>query len=226
MSRLKDENLEEDLLIEYSSRTVHYYKENKATVISGLIGILLIIGLGIGYFLYMQQQETEAQNLLGTAEQALMSGNYEVALNGNEEELTLGFSQIANNYRRTNAGNLALYYAAVVEYELENYESALSYIEQFSVPEGIVGVGTLSLHAVILSELGEHEAAAEKFMEAANWDENESTTPYHLMEAALSYRDAGQVEQARQNVETILRDYPNSTRIADAERLRGALAAQ
>lgn len=226
MSRLKDENLEEDLLIEYSSRSVHFYQRNKAAVISGFFGILLIIGLGIGYFVYMQQQEEEAQDLLGSAEQALMSGNFETALYGDEQALTLGFSQIANNYRRTDAGNLALYYSAVVEYELENYESALSYIEQFSVPSGVVGVGTLSLHAVILSELGEHEAAAEKFMQAASWDENETTTPYHLMEAALSYRDAGMVEQARQNVETILREYPNSTRVADAERLRGALAVR
>ena len=220
---LKKEDLEQDILIEYSSRFMYFYENNKATVIGAGIGLVLAIGLTIGYFVYSGQQEEEAQNLLGIAEEQLMQGNYEMALYGDEQDFTLGFEQIANNYPRTNAGNLATYYAAVSEYELGNHEDALKRMQNFNVPEGIMGVAPLSLHAIILSELERYEEAAEKYIEAAEWNENSSTTPYNLMEAALAYREAGNDDRALEVVDRILEEYPNSAQNAEAKRMRGLL---
>ncbi|MEX1062139.1 MAG: hypothetical protein WEC12_00935 [Balneolaceae bacterium] len=161
MSKLKNENMEQDVLIEYSTRFLHYYRNNKAVVWGIGIGLVLTIGLVIGYFIYSSQQESEAQVLLGTAEEYYREGELENALYGSEEEFTLGFTQIADNYGRTSSGNLSNYYSAVIYYELEQYEDALDYIEQFNIPDGIIGVAPLSLHAVILSELGQLEAAGQ-----------------------------------------------------------------
>ena len=94
---LKKEDLEQDILVEYSSRFMYFYENNKATAIGGGIGIVLAVGLIIGFFVYSDQQEEEAQNLLGIAEEQLMQGNYEVALYGNAQDFTLGFEQISNN---------------------------------------------------------------------------------------------------------------------------------
>ena len=93
MSKLKKEELEQDILIEYSSRFMHFYENNKAAVIGGGIAIVLAVGLSIAYFIYSGNQEEEAKNLLGIAEQELLQGNYQEALNGNEEDFTLGFVQ-------------------------------------------------------------------------------------------------------------------------------------
>lgn len=221
---LSREDLEQDILIEYSSRFMYYYQQNKATVIGGGLAIVLLIGLVIGYFVYSSQQETRAQDLLGVAEEQFMLGNYETALLGDDTEFTLGFVQIADNYRRTSAGNLANYYASVSEYELGNYEDALDRINRFDVPGGIVGVAPISLHAIILSELDRYEDAAEMYVRAAEWDENSSTTPLNLLEAAQAYREAGDQTQALQLVNIILEDYPNSQQATEAQRLRGLLA--
>lgn len=218
--------MEQDLLVEYSSRFMHFYNQNKAAVIGGGIGIVLVIGLVIGYFVYSNQQEQEAQARLGIAERAFAEGDYETALYGNEEEFTLGFSQIANNYSGTDAGNLSWYYAAVSEFELGNYEAALDYFNRFDVPEGVLGVSPTSFHAVILAELGRYADAAEKFEEAARWDENESTTPYNLYEAAEAHLEAGNRDRALEHVETILNDYSSSGQADKARRLKGLLAAQ
>lgn len=223
MSKLKKEDLEQDILIEYSSRIMHFYENNKAAVIGGGIGLVLAIGLTVGYIIYSGNQEEEAVNLLGIAEQELLQGNYQEALNGNEQEFTLGFVQIADNYSGTKAGNLAHYYAAISEYELGNYEEALSYIQEYDVPEGILGVAPISMHANILVELERFEEAAEQFERAANWDENSSTTPYNLYKAAEAHRAAGNNEQALAKIETIISEYPNSQQIAEAERLKGLL---
>lgn len=224
MSKLKKEDLEQDLLIEYSSRFMHFYENNKAAVIGGGLGLVLAVGLIIGYVIYSGNQEEEAANLLGIAEQELREGNYLNALEGNEEEFTLGFVQIANNYGSTEAGNLAYYYAAAAEYELGNYQDALSYIEEYDVPDGILGVAPISMHANILIGLERYEEAGEKFEQAANWDENDSTTPYNLYKAAEAYREAGEYEQALDLVDTIIDEYPNSQQLAQAERLKGLLS--
>lgn len=220
---LKKEDLEQDILIEYSSRFMYFYEQNKAAVIGGGIGIVLVIGLIIGYFVYSHQQEEEAQNLLGIAEESFMQGNYETALYGDEDEFTIGFEQIADNYSRTNAGNLANYYAAVSEYEMGNYEEALNYIQNFDVPDGIMGVAPISLHATILTEINRYEEAGEMFVRAADWNENNSTTPYNLLEAATAFREAGNTEQALQQINRILDEYSNSEQATEAKRLKGLM---
>lgn len=218
--------MEQDILIEYSSRFLHFYRNNKAAVWASGIGIVLIIGLVIGYFFYSSQQETEAQILLGTAEEYYMNGEYERALHGDDEAFTPGFIQIADNYGSTRSGNLAHYYAAMVFYELEEYEDALAHLTQFEIPSGIMGVGPLSFHAILLSELNQNEAAGDKFVEAALWNENESTTPYNLLEAAMAYEAAGEVEKAIEQLDRIISDYPDSPGYTEAQRLRGTLTTR
>lgn len=222
---MSKEDLEQDILIEYSSRFMHFYNQNKAAVLGGGLGIVLAIGLVIGYFIYTSQMEQEAQDLLGIAEQSLMQGNFEQALYGDDEEFTLGFVQIARNYSRTDAGNLANYYAAVSEYELGNYEEALNHIKNFSPPRGILGVAPISLHAIILLDLERYEDAAREFERAARWDENSSTTPYNLYEAAQAHMEAGNNQRALELIETIIEEYPNSQQFSRAQRLRGMLTA-
>ncbi|PKD44570.1 tetratricopeptide repeat protein [Rhodohalobacter barkolensis] len=222
--RLKNEDLEQDLLIEYTSRFVHFYNQNKAAVIGGGIGLVLAIGLIIGYGIYSSQQETQAQDLLGIAEQSLMEGDYETALYGNEEEFTLGFEQIADNYSNTEAGNLAKYYAAISEYELGNFDSALTYIESFNKPKGILGVSPATFHATLLLELEQYEEAAQMFERAAEWDENSATTPFNLFDAAQAYQAAGLTAEANRVLDQIMEDYPNSQILDRAQRLKGTLA--
>lgn len=222
---LRKEDLEQDILIEYSSRFMYFYERNKAAVIAGGIGIIAVVALSVGYFIYMNQQETQAQELLGMAEGQLMRGQFETALYGDDER-TLGFVQIANNFGRTNAGNLAKYYAAVSEYELGNYQSALDFIKEYNAPQGIMGVSPTSLHGSILTELERYEDAANMFLRAANMDNNSTTTPYNLLKAALAYKEAGRNNRAIEMVDRILDEYGNSQQVANAQRLKGQLTAR
>lgn len=223
--RLSKEEMEQDLLIEYSSRFMHFYQNNKAAVIGGSVGIVLAIGLLIGYFMYSAQQEEEARNLMGVAETYYSEGELNKALNGDDDEFTAGFIQIANNYPNTDAGNLANYYAAVVHFEMDNYDSALEFINRFSPPAGILGVAPIAFHAVILMEIEDFESAARKFEQAAEWNENDVTTPENYFFAAEAYLEAGDSQEADQLLSTILEEYPGSQYSTEAQRLKGYLAA-
>ncbi|MDX1619178.1 MAG: tetratricopeptide repeat protein [Balneolaceae bacterium] len=223
--RLTKEELEQDPLIDTFEKVESFYESNKQSIIISAVALLLIIGGGLGYYYYSQSQERQAQQLMGYAENYFLQGDYQNALTGSEEDFTVGFEQIINNYSGTDAANLARYYAAVCEYNLGNTEAALQYMQSYEVPEGIMGVGPLSFHGVLLTELGRHEEAAEMYVTAAEWDQNDSTTPYNYLEAANAWHDASNIEMARQYAEIIVNEYPDSPQEPQAERLLGLIAA-
>jgi len=223
--KLTKEELEQDPLLQSYAKVQQTYFENKNTIIGAAVAVILAIALSIGYYYYSQTQENRAQELMGVAETYFLNGDYETALTGSEQEFTVGFEQIINNYSGTKAGNLARYYAAVCEYRLGNTEAALQYIRDFEVTEGIMGVAPLSFKAVLLTENGNHLEAAETYVQAAELDENDATTPYNYLEAANAFNDAGDTDQARTYARKVVDEYPNSQQVADAERLLGRLMA-
>lgn len=218
-----EEELEQDPFLKSYAKTAQFYQENRNVIIGSAVAVILAIALAIGYHYYQKSQNEEAQRLMSTAEVEYLQGNYESALTGSDEDFTIGFEQVINNYGGTEAGNLARYYAAVCEYNLGDTKQALSYIDKYEVPDGILGVGPLSFHAMMLTETGQHQEAAKLYVKAAEWDENESTTPYNYLEAANAFHDAGDIENAQKYAEMITVNYPNSSQVTEANRLLGQL---
>ena len=222
--RLTEEELEHDPLIDFYTRVMGFYYDKKQMVIGGAILLILLIGGTISYSLYMNTQEEQAQRLLGTAEQYFMNGDYQSALNG--AEASVGFINIINNYGGTDAANLSTYYAAVSEYRLGNTQQALTHIENYDYPYGIVGVSPIAFHASILMDLESYSSAAEKYIQAAEWVENETTTPKYYYQAAEAYHKAGELRQAKELVQRVIDEYPGANASGKAERLLGQLKTQ
>lgn len=223
--KLTKEELEQDALLNSYSKIQEFYFEHKTVIISSAVAIILAIGLAIGYHYWQKSQNKEALRLMSDAQTYFRQGQFENALNGSEEDFTVGFVQIINEYGGTKAGNLARYYAAVSAYNLGNIEKALDYIAAYNPPEGILGVASVSFHGTLQMAAGNFEKAAELFIEAAEMDLNESTTPFNYLEAARAYREAGNTEAAVKYAELVLEKYSNSAQAAEAEKLLGLLQA-
>ncbi len=221
--RLTKEQLETDPLLTSYYLFTSFLKRNLTAVIAVSVAVVVLIGGGIAYYFYNQAQEQKAQELMVHVEQAFQQGEYEIALYGADANMQPGLIDIISNYGRTSAGNLARYYAAVAEAELENYNEALRYIEHFNPPSGILGVGPIAFHAVILANIGDYEKAADIFVKAAEWDENESTTPQNLLNAARAYMEAEDHARAKLLVERILNEYEDSNIADQARRLEGMI---
>ncbi|HLR25463.1 MAG TPA: tetratricopeptide repeat protein [Fodinibius sp.] len=219
------DELEQDPLLETFSKAQGFYDNNKMAVFGGLAALILVIGGAIGYYYYSQSQEGKAQLLMADASNYYMNGDYEQALTGSEQDFTVGFEQIINNYSGTEAANLAHYYAAVSEYNLGNFQQAASYIEGFDVPEGILGVGPISFHALLMTDLGNYAEAAKLYVKAAEWDKNDSTTPYNYSKAAQAYFDAGNHSKAQSYAQKVVDNYSGSSQADEAQRLLGRLMA-
>ncbi|MDI6401650.1 hypothetical protein QLX67_06560 [Balneolaceae bacterium ANBcel3] len=223
--RIPKENLETDPLLTSYYIFTSFLKRNMTAVIVGSVAVLAFIGGGIGYYLHAESQEQQAQELLVYAEEALHQGNFEVALQGGEGRVDVGFIDIISSYGRTSAGNLARFYAAVAESELGNYEEALRYIEAYRPVEGILGVGPLVLHGSVLANLHRYDEASNAYEKAADWDVNDSTTPEYLLKAAQLAFEAGNNNRAKQLVERVLNDYEQSEFAEQARRLHGMILA-
>ncbi|MBO6795235.1 MAG: hypothetical protein JJ895_15120 [Balneolaceae bacterium] len=221
---LSKEELQSDPLIENVQKVTAFFNENRTVILAVLIGVIVIVGSLVGYNFYSSGQEGQAQELLATAEAYYIEGDYARALNGDDFELTYGFLAIANEFSGTDAGNLANYYASVSSFKLGNIEDALAHFENYNPPKGILGVGPLSYYASILKANGSLDKAAETYVKAAEWDENDSTTPYNLQRAADTYFEAGNTEMAGQLADRILTEYAGSAEVTEAQRLTGKIA--
>jgi len=221
---LSKEELESDPLIENYNKAANFFNENKNTIIALFISVIVVIGAFIGYNFYSSSQEQEAQQLLAIAESYYSEGDFDKAINGDSFELTYGFLAIANNYSGTEAGNLAVYYASVSSFKLGNIEEALEYLSRYDAPKGILGVGPISFNAKLLHANGSTEMAAETFVKAANWDTNNSTTPYNLLKAAEAYYEAGNYSKAQEFTKRIIDEYPTSNEVASSQNLQGKIA--
>ncbi|MFY0699071.1 MAG: hypothetical protein JXR11_14525 [Balneola sp.] len=219
------EELEHDPLLDKYVQTVSFFNANRTMILSLTVTVIVVIGVLIGYRFYAEGQEQEAQNYLAAAEQSYSASDYQTALNGDEYTLSYGFIAIANDYSGTNAGNLAAYYASVSYFKMDNYEEALGYIQEYKHPKGIMGVGSVSFHATLLKLNGSLEKAAKKYEEAANWDKNDSTTPFNLLKAANVYKELGNMEKVSAITTTIIEEYPDSPEATSSRKLQGTLAA-
>jgi tetratricopeptide (TPR) repeat protein len=218
------EQLETDALVTGYARTVSYVKTHTPTIIGIIVGIVVLVGSVIGYSIYSENQEREAQAFLGYAEQLYIGANYETALNGDDSAMGVGFAAIVNNYGGTSAGNMARYYAAISELEMGNADMALAYMSDFDAPKGILGVNAINFHAVLLANSGDHKQAAAMFKKAADWDKNSSTTPANLLSAAQSALLAGDTTMAGNLADQILNEYDSSPAAANARKIQGQLS--
>lgn len=223
-NKLSKEELQSDPLINSYQNTVAFINENKITILAITISVVVVIASLIGYNFYSAAQEEQAQQLLSTAESYYVEGDYEKALNGDTFELTYGFLGIANEFSGTEAGNLAIYYAAVSSFKLGEIEQAVDYIDRYDAPDGILGVGPISFSAKMHQLSGDTQKAADLFLKAANWDENASTTPYNLYKAAELFYELGSYEKATELTDRILKEYTGSSETANAQKLQGRIA--
>jgi tetratricopeptide (TPR) repeat protein len=217
--------VDSDALITYYAIVSIWVKNNLKLVIGVTVAVIAVITLGVMMYLNSQANERAAEELLGFAEMSFSDGEYEAALFGDAESFTAGFAEIIDTYPRTKAANMARYYAAVSEFNLENYESALLYIRDFEPPSGIMGVGPLTLHGSILMSLERYQEATDIFIKAAEWDENPSTTPFNLLKAAEASMLANNQSRAREIVQEIAARYENSPAAPKARKLKGRLVA-
>lgn len=145
------------------------------------------LGIGEG----MPSLEDEASTAMAQSQNWFLYGDFEKALNGDSD--SPGFIKIVNDYSGTKAANLANYYAGLCLANLENWNEAVKYLENFKPGDDIIA-SPLAVMALgdCYANIGKYEKAIESFKKAAKMADdatyggiNYTVPPVALKKAAI-----------------------------------------
>ena len=207
---LRQENIEAKV-----SATDQFLKENKKTIWTAVIAVV-VIGLCIlGYnkFIYQPKCE-EAMQAAYTAEQNFQAGEFELALNGDGN--VSGFAQIIEDYGKK-AGSSIYMAAGICELQLGNYESAISYLKKYKGKDSILAAKAMACEGDAYVGLEDYKAAVACFEKAASSADNIFAASY-LLKAGIAYEALGNNAAAKKCYESIKDNYPQSVEAYDIDK--------
>ena len=206
----------ESRLITIYARAWRFFDDNSGLVYGALAGLVVLV-LGIaGYIYYQNQQAREAAEALAPVQSTFAEGNYEAALGTGEGQA--GLLKVIEDYGSTPAGNLARLLAADAYFQLEQYEKALSMVEEYEAGEDVYGAGARALEAAVYEHRDDFEQAAGLYMDAAEIFPTEQSAPQYLVNAGRNYEAAGDYEAALDAYRRIEEEYPDADAVEEVPR--------
>ncbi len=191
-------------LDESASRSEQWVAKNQNYIL-GVIGVIAVAVLG--YLAYNQfilaPKEANAANEMFYPQQyfdrALNSPTerdslFNLALNGAEGKY--GFLDIIDEYKGTKAANLASYSAGMAYLNMQQYQEAISHLENYNSDDAILGALAKGGIGDAFMQLGQPADALGYYENAISHDTNEYTTPKYLYKAGLTAMELDQKDKA------------------------------
>ena len=194
------------------SRTELFFEKNGKALTLGLIVLVLLGGLWVGYRnLVSKPRHEKAAELLAQAQNQFEAddADYTVALNGDDNGA--GFLEVIERYGSTPAGNLAKHYAGICYLKEGDLKNAAAYLAKYTpvkgIPGSVVNAQNYGLQGDIAVDEGNYKAAA----------------PIFLMKAGRAYKALGDTAKAKECFERIATAYPSSFEARDIEKYINSL---
>lgn len=173
-----------------NKQEVFFLKYKKAIVVA-VVAVIVIIAGSIAYnTFYAGPREDKAATAIAKAQELFAAQQYELALKGDKS--FEGFLQVASNYSGTDAANLANLYAGLCYANLDKWQDAVKYLDQFSSqddafisPSAMAALGNAYAHT---KQIDKAVSCLKKAADMANSEAkdgvNISVAPTCLMQAA------------------------------------------
>jgi tetratricopeptide (TPR) repeat protein len=196
--------------------------EQNPKIVFGVVGaLLLIVGGYFGFNYYTSTQDEQAQREMFQAIYYFEADSLSLALNGDGNNL--GFIDIIDEYKFTDAANLAHFYAGVAYLKQGQFEAARLYLNDFSSNDLLIQARAYSLIGDAYMEEQNFEEAASFYSKAANYKPNKFFTPAYLMKAALAYEKLNQNAKAIEAYDKIINQYWESADYQNARKYKARL---
>ncbi len=189
----------------------------KKQMIAAVAAIVVVAGGLFFYNNYSKSAQEEASDAMFAAQEYFANQKYHEALNG-DKKACKGFKYVADNYSSTKAGNLAKLYAGLCAANLEKWQDAVSYLEDYSSkgdaivsPAALFALGNAYANTKNLEKAVEtmKKAAAEADSEAKD-GVNNSFSPTYLLRAADILLSQNKNDEALAIYQDIKKKYVNS----------------
>lgn len=203
-----------------------YYEKNKQLINYAGGGLLLIIGLIVGYkYYWLPTKELEAADEIFYAQSLFERDSFNLALKGGPmvrysqgTKPMMGFEKIYEEYSYTKTGTLAAFYAGVCYMRLSKYEDAIKYFEKYDLNDEMLQPLAYGNIGDAYMELNKPEEGLRYYLKAANEKINNFTTPLFLKKAALSSEYQKKYKEALELYERIKKEFPASNEARDIDK--------
>ncbi len=178
------------------SKSETFIINNKKSIIASVVAIVVIIaGIIVYSTAYKGPRENKASEALFAAEELFMQNNFAQAVNGDSIG-TIGFVQVAQDYKGTKAANLARGYAGICYARLGDYDKALNFLDGFKTSENMVSAALMGTAGNCYAQLGQLDKAASTLVKAADKSDSNTLSPIYLQQAGEIYVKLGKYDDA------------------------------
>lgn len=199
------------------THTEQYLEKNRKWF---LLGVAVLVIVVVGYIaysnLYAKPKEYEAQKQVYFAEQQFGKDSFNVALNGDGNNL--GFLQIMEDFSGTKIANLSRFYAGICYRELGDFDKAIEYLDTYSLEDDMVAPVALGALGDCYVEKGNVEKGLSFYSKAISYTSNTLSTPLFLLRRGLLYEANGRKADALVDYQTIKDSYPKSPQALDIDK--------
>ncbi|MCF0173859.1 MAG: tetratricopeptide repeat protein [Bacteroidales bacterium] len=204
-----------------ASKAEQFLSTYSKTIWTIVAAILVVAAVIFGYNKWIYAPKAaEAQAALYPCEEQFRAGNWEVALNGNEN--IAGFDAIISEYGNK-AGAAVYFYAGVCNYNLKNYETALAQLKKYNGKDQILAGRAIACQGDCLVALEKYDEAIAAFKKAAKVSDNIYSAGY-LKKAALVYEVLDNKAEALKCYKEIKDNYPASYEAYDVDKFISRIA--
>lgn len=199
------------------TRTEKYIEDNQKSLLIIFGGVLAIILIYIAFTkFYLAPREKRAVNQMFIAEQYFEKDSFKLALNGNG--IYPGFLEIIDDYGFTKAANLAKCYAGICYLRLGDFNNAIKYLEKFDKKDKMISNVAIGAIGDAYAELGKTDDAIKYYINAANHEKNDFTSPVYLFRAGILLEEKGDYKKALEMYTRIQKDFYKSTEARQIEK--------
>ena len=184
-----EEEVRQQNVAEAVSKTEQFFKENGKLIYGCVIGVLVISLAILAYNRFiLQPKKVQATDQMVRAEQWFLSGEYELSLTGDDNDL--GFEDIIKQYG-SKAGEAVYMYAGIAKLQTGAPEEAIQYLKKYDGKDPI-------LLGKAQACIGDAYADLENYSEAISWYQKAAKTSDNALAAAYLLK-AGIAAEANGN---------------------------
>lgn len=212
--QLSRREMKEDKLVTTWVKATNWLDQHLREVLMAAGGVIVVIGLIVLFNWMKTRDEQNASEKLAQARAEYNKSNYTAAIPVLEK--------LVSDFGNTQSGSMAMIYLANAYMQTKDYANAEKYYKKYlddGNADPILQVTAAAGAAATLEERGEFAKAAKMYEEAANDFSDSYRAPQLLLYAARSYKQANQLEAARQALQKLIDKYPKSTLLEDAKML-------
>jgi len=210
-----EQEIRQQNVAEAVSKTELFFQKNGKIIYGCVVAVLLIALAILAYNRFvLQPKKAEAQKEMFKAEQRFAQGDYELALNGDDNNY--GFEDIIAKYGNK-AGESVYLYAGASALHLGQFDKAIEYFKKYQGGDKI-------LLARAQAGIGDAYVGLEDYKSAITWYEKAAATTDnlfaagYLLKAGQVYEETGDKAKAAECYKKIKDQYPQAPEAMDIDK--------